>query len=160
MDSQTSVSKFVFFATLLSLCFVCYGFNVNRFEESSIEGQKSVNSIFGDLIKLLRNKNLTAVPMVVPDIQYFVKSLFLSAGNMTKVLAQYPDTFNKTFSKVEEKDGKQIVTNTTIYKNKSNSSGSEMYIQEQTIDGKDSFLHAQIKLPPIVLNSTTATEAP
>ena len=47
MDSQTSVSKFVFFATLLSLCFVCYGFNVNRFEESSIEGQKSVNSIFG-----------------------------------------------------------------------------------------------------------------
>ena len=47
MDSQTSVSKFVFFATLLSLCFVCYGFNVNRFEESSNEGQKSVNSIFG-----------------------------------------------------------------------------------------------------------------
>lgn len=28
------------------------------------------------------------------------------------------------------------MTNTTIYKNKSNSSGSEMYIQEQTIDGK------------------------
>ena len=47
MDSQTSVSKFLFFATLLSLCFVCYGFNVNRFEESSNEGQKSVNSIFG-----------------------------------------------------------------------------------------------------------------
>ena len=47
MDSQTSVSKSVFFATLLSLCFVCYGFNVNRFEESSNEGPKSVNSIFG-----------------------------------------------------------------------------------------------------------------
>jgi hypothetical protein len=47
MDSQTSVSKFLFFATLLSLCFVCYGFNVNRFEESSNEGPKSVNSIFG-----------------------------------------------------------------------------------------------------------------
>ena len=47
MDSQTSVSKFVFFATLLSLCFVCYGFNVNRFEESFNEGSRSVHGIFG-----------------------------------------------------------------------------------------------------------------
>ena len=74
MDSQTSVSKFVFFATLLSLCFVCYGFNVNRFEESSIEGQKSVNSIFGGkwyLFFYLLSKEKYVKEM---DIQYKKKN--------------------------------------------------------------------------------------
>ena len=59
-----------------------------------------------DLIKLLRNKNVTAVPMIVPDIQHFVKSQFLSAGHIIKVLAQYPDKFNRTFSKVSWISGK------------------------------------------------------
>ena len=102
MDSQTSVSKFVFFATLLSLCFVCYGFNVNRFEESSNEGQKSVNSIFGGkwyLFFYLLSKEKYVKEM---DIQYKKKQN--KKNNQT----------NKQKNKKTKKGGKQQDFNQVI----------------------------------------------